>query len=172
MTSAPPSSPLGQVKVEGEFATLVFERRLHHAIDVVWQAITESGELSKWYFSQGSIEPKLGGKVEFSLGPIHVTGRVLVWNPPRIFEHDWIIEQQVRPGVPQEEFGVVRWELESAGNETILKLTHQRLPEPNVRNFAIGVHVRLDRLEAFVDGKPLPFWKTHLEEVQARYSIK
>jgi len=163
MTDSP---SLGQVKVEGEFATLVFERRIRHPIEAVWQAITESDELSKWYFSRGTIEARLGGKVDFSLGPAHVTGSVLIWEPPRVFEHEWIVD---RPGFPKEESGVIRWELDSAGDETILKLTHRKLPGPSSRNFVIGVHVRLDRLEAFLDQKPLPFWKTHLDDVQARY---
>jgi uncharacterized protein YndB with AHSA1/START domain len=157
---------VGQVKVEGEYATLIFERRFPHPVDAVWQAITDSSELSKWYFSRGTIEARSGGKVDFYLGPAHVTGSVLVWDPPRVFEHDWIAS---RPGSPNEEFGIVRWELEGDENETILKLTHRKLPVSTAHDFAIGVHVRLDRLEAFLDGKPQPFWKTHLEDVQAKY---
>jgi uncharacterized protein YndB with AHSA1/START domain len=162
------TSPPGEIKMEGESATLVFDRRVHHPIDAVWQAITDSDELSKWYFSRGKIEPKLGGKVEFWLGPAHVTGSVLVWDPPRVFEHEWIVD---RSGSPVEEFGVIKWELESIGDETVLKLTHRKLPSSGARNFVIGVHVRLDRLEAFLDRQPPPFWKTHLEEVQAKYLV-
>jgi uncharacterized protein YndB with AHSA1/START domain len=167
MTHPPQASSLGQVKSEGEFATLIFERRLHHPIDAVWQAITESGELSKWYFSRGKIETRLGGKVEFFLGPVSVVGSVLAWDPPHVFEHEWFV---ARPGAPKGEFGVIRWELESAGNETILKLTHRKLSSPAARDFVIGVHVRLDRLEAFLNNSPLPYWKKHLEDVRALYS--
>lgn len=167
MTQASTSSSLGEVKMEGDYATLIFERRLRHPIDEVWRAITESDELSKWYFSRGKIETRLGGKVEFSLGPVNVTGSILVWNPPRVFEHEWMVDG---PGSLKGEFGVIRWELDSDGNETILKLTHRKMPGPNARNFAIGVHVRLDRLEAILSGNPLPFWKTHVEDVQAKYS--
>ena len=169
MTGRPlPSSPLGQVKVDGDFATLIFERRFPHSIDLVWQALTDSNELSKWYFSRGNIEPKLGGKVDFYLGPSHVTGNVLVWDPPRIFEHEWIVD---RPGsAKKEEDSLIRWELDSVGNdETILKVIHANLSSSGARNFAIGVHVRLDRLDAFLDGQALPFWKDHLEAVRSKY---
>ena len=170
MTSAPPSFPLGQVNVEGEFATLIFERRLPHPIDEVWQAITDPGELSKWYFSHGKIEGKLGGKVEFSLGPAHMTGSVLVWDPPHVFEHEWIVDRVDRSGIPIGEFGVIRWELDTAGNDTTLRLTHRKIPGTMARDFAIGVHVRLDRLETFLNGTPLPDWRKHLDDVRLRYS--
>jgi uncharacterized protein YndB with AHSA1/START domain len=171
MTAAPPSSsPLGQIKVEGESATLVFERHFHHPVDAVWNAITDADELSEWYFSRGRIEPRLGGKVEFSLGPAHVTGSVLVWDPPRVFEHEWIVDRADRPVIPQGDFGIIRWELDSIGDETILRLTHRKLPGALARNLIVGVHVRLDRLDAFLDQRSQLFWKTHVDDVQARYA--
>lgn len=159
-------SVLGQVRVDGDLALLIFERRYPHPVEKVWRAITDSSELSKWYFSRGCIEPRLGGRVDFYLGPAHVTGSVLVWDPPHVFEHEWIFD---RPNAPEDEASMIRWELKSAGKETILRLTHTKLPATAARNFAVGVHVRLDRLDSFLDGHPLPFWKDHLASVQSRY---
>jgi hypothetical protein len=48
MTAITPST-LGQVHVEGNYATLTFERRLKHSINVDWKAIADLNELSKWY---------------------------------------------------------------------------------------------------------------------------
>jgi uncharacterized protein YndB with AHSA1/START domain len=159
-------SPTGRVIMEGASATLIFERRLRHPIKVVWQAITDSSELSKWYFSRGNLEPRLGGKVDFYLGPLHVTGSILVWNPPHVFEHNWVAD---RAGSPKEECGVIRWELNTSGDETNLKLTHRNLSSSIARNLIIGVHVRLDRLETFLADVPLPEWRKHLEDVQVKY---
>jgi len=169
MTGHLPSSPMGQVLMEGDFATLIFERRFQHPIETVWQAITDPVQLSKWYFSNGKIEGKLGGKMEFSLGPAHMTGSIVAWDPPKVFEHEWRVDHVDRSGIPKGDCGVVRWELNHAGKETILRLIHRKLPGPGARNFAIGVHVRLDRLETFLDNRPLPFWKDHVANVQTRY---
>jgi uncharacterized protein YndB with AHSA1/START domain len=172
LTPAKPSSSLGQVKVEGDYATLVFERRLHHPIDVVWQAITDPNELSKWYLPEAKIEGRSGGKVEFSFsgdafGAGRVTGNILVWDPPYVFEHEWIVD---RPGFQKGEFGVLRWELFREGDGTLLKLTHRNLPSQIARNFAPGVHAILDRLEGFLDKRSLPDWRKQVQELQSSYS--
>ena len=48
------SSRFGSVRVEGEYATLEFERRLSHPPEIVWAAITEPEELAEWYLTKGS----------------------------------------------------------------------------------------------------------------------
>ena len=165
MTTDHPSN-LGQVKVEGDHATLIFERHLPHPVEVVWKAITEPNELSKWYLPEAKIERRLGGNVYFSSGQGDVTGTILVWDPPHIFEHEWLVD---RLGYPKGEYGVIRWELVSAGQETILKLTHRKLPSKSARSFAPGAHAVLDRLEAHLDQTPLPDWMKRSVELQSSY---
>ncbi|MGI0078464.1 MAG: SRPBCC family protein [Nitrososphaerales archaeon] len=157
---------MGQVKVEGDSATLIFERRLPHPVEAVWEAITEPNELSKWYLPEAKIERREGGNVYFSSGQGHVTGTIIVWDPPHIFEHEWLVD---RPGYPKGEYGVIRWELAIDGQETILKLIHRKLASKTARNFAPGVHAVLDRLEAYLNQVPLPDWMKRSEEVRSRY---
>jgi uncharacterized protein YndB with AHSA1/START domain len=166
VTSSTRNSLLGKVIFEGDRATLIFERRLLHPIDMVWRTITDPNELSKWYLPGTMIEGTLGGKVEFSSELGHVTGSILAWDPPHVFEHEWIVD---RPGSPKGMYGVIRWELFSDGNYTVLKLTHRYLPSNIARNFAPGIHAILDRLESFLNNSPLPDWMKRSEELRSSY---
>lgn len=157
---------LGRVVVEGDRATLIFERHLPHPIETVWNAITNPDELAKWYLPVVKMERRVGGAIEYSNYAGRVTGGVLEWDPPHVFEHEWTVERSGSKG----EYGVIRWELESAGTETILRLTHGKLPSKVARSFAPGVHAILDLLEARLGNAELPDWSKRQEELRADYS--
>ncbi|HEX9339844.1 MAG TPA: SRPBCC domain-containing protein [Thermoplasmata archaeon] len=159
---------VGTVAFDGEYATIAFERRLRHPVDVVWEALTESEHLARWYMTKAIIEARAGGRIEYWSGPaqVHVTGRILTWDPPRVFEHEW--NATLRADLPDER-SVVRWELEPDGEGTILRLTHRRLTRRTAIGFAPGVHAFLDRLEDQLDGVPLADWPARVEEVRAGY---
>ena len=96
--------PQGQVVVEGDRATLIFERRLTHPIERVWAAITEPAQRDQW-MGKTQIDAREGGFIEtVASGPPvppdlkRMTGRILVWDPPRVFEHEWH-QQIIEPGV-------------------------------------------------------------------------
>jgi uncharacterized protein YndB with AHSA1/START domain len=161
-------SPLGKVVIDGDRAALVFERRIPHPIAAVWAAITEPDQRAAW-LGPTSIEPHEGGVIEMTAeGPPapremrQVTGRILVWDPPRVFEHEW---KQSLIGET-----VVRYELTPDGDATILRFTHSRLTEPNARGYISGTHAYLDRLGAHLDGVELPGWKERYGAVQPLYS--
>ncbi len=160
------ASRLGHVKVEGNHATLVFERRLPRPPEDVWKALTDREQLSRWYLPEARIDGRVGGTVDFHSRQGRVTGSILVWDPPHVFEHEWKVD---RPGFPKGEYGVIRWELVGEGVETILKLTHRNLPRETAPNFAPGVHAVLDRLEAFLTKSPLPDWQKRQDEVRTLY---
>jgi uncharacterized protein YndB with AHSA1/START domain len=159
------TAKLGQVKIEGEHATLIFERQIPHSPESVWRAITYPEEVSKWYMI-AKIDGRVGGKIEFSTGEGYVTGTIQIWDPPRIFEHEWIVN---RSGYPKGEFGVIRWELLPEGEGTLLKLTHRGLSREIARNFAPGVHALIDRLEGFLNKSQLPDWRKQVKELQSDY---
>lgn len=153
----------GQVIVEGDRATLVFERRLAHPIERVWAAITEPAQRDQW-MGKTRIDAREGGSVEtVASGPPmtpdmkRMTGRILVWDPPRVFEHEWH-QQIVEPGV-------VRYELTADGTGTLLRLTHRGLGVPNANGFRPGTQAYLDRLEALLDGATLPGWLQRYEQI-------
>ena len=160
----------GHVTIEGDHATIVFKRLLKHAPESVWDAITKPEELKEWLFcSSARIEGRRGGEVEMFAGPgqFHVKGKVLAWDPPRVYEHEWKVAPV--PAMPDGEDAIFRYELALQGSDTLLTVTYRRLTQQTARGFAPGGHVLLDRLEAQLDGTPLPGWMPRFEELLARY---
>ena len=146
----------GQLLVDGDRAVLKFERRLPFSIDAVWSAITDPAEREQW-FGETTIEPREGGLIDMvAIGPPlpperkRMTGRILVWDPPNVLEHEW--------KQPIVEDGVVRYELTADGDGTILRFTHRGLGARNATGFRGGTHAYLDRLEAYLAGDALPDW--------------
>ncbi len=163
------TSQAGTLTFEGGHATLAFERRIRHPVQVVWEAVTEPEHLARWYLTKARLEAHEGGSIDYLTGPaqVHVTGKVLVWDPPRVFEHEWNVEP--RKDLPTGEKTIVRWELTPEGDGTLLRFTHRRLTRQTAIVFAGGMHGFLDRLENELDGKPLADWVTRINEVRANY---
>ena len=154
----------GEVIIEGDYATLKYERRLAHPREAVWKAITDPKELATWFNIKAVIDGHNGGTIDFVTGPagFHTTGRILVWDPPRVFEHEWHIAPHTQLPKGEAE-AVIRWELVRDGDSsTILSLTFSRLTKPTALGFASGMHAFLERLAAQLDHRALPDWeKTH-----------
>ncbi|KUI21784.1 ATPase [Mycobacterium sp. IS-1496] len=150
----------GRLIVDGDRAVLTFERRLPFPIDVVWSAITDPAERGQW-FGHTTIDGRDGGSIEMvATGPPlpddrkRMTGRILVWDPPHVFEHEW--------HQPIVEKGVVRYELRADGADTVLRFTHRGLGIRNASGFRGGTASYLDRLAAHLAGAPLPEWSNSL----------
>lgn len=153
----------GRVTVDGDRAVLHFERRLPFAVEQVWAAITEPAHRDRW-MGKTVIDPRVGGSIEtVASGPPlppdrkRMRGRILVWDPPHVFEHEWI--------QPIVEPGVVRYELTPDGTGTLLKLSHRGLSVPNANGFRTGTHAFLDRLAALLADEPLPNWTHRVEAI-------
>ncbi len=153
----------GRLTVDRERAVLNFERRLPFPIDVVWSAITDPDEREQW-FGETTIDAREGGMIEMvATGPPlpperkRMTGRILVWDPPNVLEHEW--------KQPIVEDGVVRYELTADGDGTLLRFTHRGLGVRNASGFLGGTHAYLDRLEAHLSGGELPEWTTRRQAV-------
>lgn len=162
------STPQGTVVVEDNRAAICFERRYPHPVEVVWTALTEPSELAEW-LGHAHIEGRVGGSVLIEAGPAHipvehrrVTGRVLVWDPPRVLEYEW------RQKIVEE--STLRFELEPDGAGTILRLTHRWLSVPNAGGFIPGWHAYLDRLDALLGGTAVPDWSARYGELRPLYA--
>ena len=155
--------------MEGEKATLVFRRRLPHPPEVVWRSLTDPSELSNWYMTKAVIEGREGGTIDFIAGPsrLHVTGRILAWRPPTVFEHEWKVAP--RPELKSGEDAIIRWELRRDGEGTILHLEHRKLNRETALGFAPGTHAFVDRLQAQLDNMPLPNWQERYQQVASNY---
>lgn len=161
---------IGTIVIEGSYATLQYERRLPHLPEVVWEAITDPKQVSVWFSTTAKIDARHGGTIEYISVPIGFrrTGRILVWNPPRIFEHEWYIDPhpQLLNGETE---SVIRWGLVENTGHTILALTHNHLTKANGLQFAPAWHAFLDRLAAQLDDEKLPDLMERIAAVKGLY---
>ena len=166
------TSRAGTLTFDGDHATLTFERRIRHPIQVVWEALTEPEHLARWYMTTATIEGRAGGPIDFRTGPgqLHVTGRILVWEPPCVFEYEWKVKPWAR--MPNGEDAVVRWELRPEGEETLLTLTHRNLTRRSALGATPATHVVLERLEAQLAGVPFEDFRERVAEVQRQYRTR
>ena len=163
-----------------ESGAVRFERLLPAPVERVWEYLTD-GELRGRWFAQGAWDLRLGGRIALvfhnsrlsaegetlpekfrKYEGMETAGRILELDPPRLLVHSW-----------EEEDGTethVRWELEPRGEETLLTLTHSRLPTLTMtRDVSAGWHLHLDSLEDVLAGRPRrPFWARH-EAIEADY---
>ena len=160
----------GQLTIEGNRAVLNFERRLPFPVHVVWSAITDPAERNQW-FGTTTIDGREGGTIDMvPTGPQfppdvkRMTGRILVWDPPHVLEHEW--KQSIV------EDSVVRYELLPDGEGTVLRFSHRGLGVRNATGFFPGTHAFLDRLDAYLAGNKLPDWGTRYQEVAASAQLE
>jgi uncharacterized protein YndB with AHSA1/START domain len=160
----------GEVTFDGDFARLFYQRRLPHPPEKVWAAITDPAQLKQWFMARDvKFDGRPGGSVEMSAGPaqIHWQGRILTWDPPHVYEYEWIADP--RPEFPKGENSVVRWELAPVDGATLLTLTHRHLSRPTAMGFGPGWHAFLDRLAAQIAGQSIPDWMERFTSVQSGY---
>ena len=151
-------------------ATLTFERLYRHAPERVWDAIATPEGLRGWLMcTQALIEGRVGGRFDLVSGPpgYRSTGRILVWEPPRVLEYEWNVEPV--PEMPRGEQAIFRYVLTPAAGATHVLVTYRRITRQTARGFLPGLHAFLDRLEAQLDGRALPDWMQRFGELQAGY---
>ena len=158
----------GRIAVDGERATLEFERRLPHPVDEVWAAVTQPDHREAW-IGRSSVEGRVGGLIttEPDDPPVkpeakRMTGAVLTWEPGRTFAHSWN-QRIVEPGS-------VTYGFEADGDGTLLRFRHEGLSPKNAAGFIAGTHAYLDRLAAHLAGTPIPGWRDRFAEVSPLYA--
>jgi uncharacterized protein YndB with AHSA1/START domain len=167
--SSAPHTPSISLQTDGDQATLVARRFLRHPPGIVWRAITEPEQIQQWYLTTAIVDGHAGGAVDLVTGPsrVHATGRILTWDPPRVFEHEWNLTKEDRT-LRSDERSVVRWELRPQEGGTLLVLTHRGLTRRTAEVFQHGLPGFLDRLEALLEGRPLPDWAESIRESRRR----
>jgi uncharacterized protein YndB with AHSA1/START domain len=160
----------GTLERRGDHQVIRFERRLDHPIERVWRALTEPDEIAAW-LALAELELTEGGRVVLTWqntdeeGNTAVArGTVSALDPPRLLEFDTDIH------------GVLRWELEPAGDGTALTFTAEaQLPEEYELEVLAGWHIHLDHLEHVLDGGSIdwPNWsRDHMpafKQIRAGY---
>ena len=124
-----------QETIDGRPA-LRFERRLDHSIDRVWRAVTEPGELRRWFVSEVPWKPELGEEFE-AYGD---TGRITALEPPRLIAWTWGAERY-------------SFELAPDGDGCRLVFTHVFNPDLGPAwQHAAGWDTYFERLDAHLAG--------------------
>jgi uncharacterized protein YndB with AHSA1/START domain len=155
----------GTIEQVGQFYVLRFERYLNHPVERVWSAITDPEQLPQW-LAAAEIEPASGGKyvLHFDNTKETLFGRVIEYEPPRLFEHTF----------GEDANGVVRWELTPDGDACLLKLSHTVYATEEMANFLSGWHTHLELLEDVLRGDPQPWqwerWHAHKDHYAERVS--
>lgn len=161
----------GTLTDDGQYARLTFERVYRHRPEHVWEALSTPDGLREWLLCESAlIEACPGGRIELVSGPAryHSTGVILTWDPPRVLEYEWNVAPV--PEMPQGERAIFRYELTPEGEDgTRLVVDYRRITKQTARGFLPGLHAFLDRLEAQLDGDPLPDWMLRFAELQAEY---
>ena len=141
--------PLGQVLRQGEQWGLRYERLLHHPPERVWKALTESEDLRHWMPCDIVGERRGGADIDLVFWPDHVErysieepvthGKILTWDPHRVFEWTWDTD-------------VLHWELAPVEGGTLLTLTTWFGRDVEIaKDAAAGYHVCLDQLIELLD---------------------
>ena len=160
-----------------EAGSVRFERLLPAPAERVWEYLTDSKLRATW-FAGGEMELEPGGALTLvfrnsELGQpdeevpekyqayegMESKGEVVRAEPPRLLVWLWYEDEG-----PHNE---VRWELEPRGDQTLMILTHSRLPSRAMMvDVSGGWHLHLDVLEDVLAGRPRRrFWSAN-----ARYA--
>lgn len=164
---------MGRIIVQKDLATIKFERHLNHPRERVWKAITDQDQLSKWYLCKVKVIGGAGGRIDLWFAKTHVFGKVRIWEPPSVFEHEWNISPDDR--LPVGERTIVRWELIEENTGTLIKLSHSNFTKRTALGFTEGLepatsdHIILDRLQAFMNSESLNIGPELIQSIRERY---
>ncbi len=134
------------METQERVASLRQERRLPHPPEAVWKALTDPAEVMEWMQApNAAIDGRPDGHVDLD-ATLHITGRILTWDPPRVFEHEFKLAPSKL--IPSGEDAILRYELERDGDGCLLTMTFTRLTPATARKFSGGIKAGLDRFEA------------------------
>ncbi|MEY2425561.1 MAG: hypothetical protein QOI61_1133 [Actinomycetota bacterium] len=134
-------------KIDDATARLTFVRELSHPREKVWSAITEPGELAKWFPTTIEGDRAPGSPLKFVFpypdAPV-LEGAMLAYDPPSTIEFDWGGQDILR---------ITLVEIDG-GAGTRLTLTDTFGEYAKAARDAGGWHACLDNLAEVLIGKP------------------
>ena len=157
-------APLEAYGVLTEPDTLTIQRLLPGSVERVWEYLTQS-ELRRQWLAAGEMALAVGAPFEFTWRNDELTDppgqrpdgigeenrlqcRITDLDPPRKLAITW------------GSTGGVTFTLKPIGTQTLLTVTHHRVPERStLLSISAGWHTHLDILAARMEGtEPEPFW--------------
>jgi uncharacterized protein YndB with AHSA1/START domain len=172
---SPITDSKGTLHHHGRLHTLRFERWLAHPQEKVWRALTEPGEVERWFpaaihgrreqgarlafvFPGRTLTPEQAKYLEGEAVEDKMTGAMTVYDPPRVLELTWAGE-------------IMRCELSSHEGHTLLVFTHTFEDESKAARDASGWDVCLDALERGLGGvEPNPVTPERIDGLFADYA--
>jgi uncharacterized protein YndB with AHSA1/START domain len=142
-------SEYGQLSTKDGQSVLSFERRLDHAPERVWRAVTEAEHLRAWFPTTIDGDRRAGGALRYrfenepELPPMD--GEMVRFDPPLVLEFTWGPDR-------------LRIELVPDGDGTRLILTDVLEEHGKAARDGAGWHECLDLLASHLDDAPPP-WK-------------
>jgi uncharacterized protein YndB with AHSA1/START domain len=128
----------GTLEQVGGRPALRFTRRLAHPIERVWRVVSTYDELAAWFVAPVEF-PQAGQRFE----AMEQSGEVLRFESPLTLEWEWGGER-------------FSFHLEPDGDGTLLTFVHVFAERDHGADFASGWHFHFSRLEAHLDGDPVP----------------
>jgi uncharacterized protein YndB with AHSA1/START domain len=121
-----------------EGTTVVHEARYRHSVERVWRALTDQAELAAWLMPN-NFEPVEGRSFWLDANPDfgRMDCEVLTVEPPRRLRCRWTIQ-----GDPT----TVTFDLTADGDETVLRVEHEAIPDAKRPSFEDGWPEKFDDL--------------------------
>jgi uncharacterized protein YndB with AHSA1/START domain len=161
MADVQDTQALGTFEQHGEDLDLRFERLYPRPVETVWSALTEPERLKDW-MGASLVEPRAGGRIDLMIGGVQpMTGRILIWDPPRTLEFSWS-----NADTPN---SVVRYELIREGASTRMIFTHKGVPYARSGLMLPGWHTFFALLGSLLDGALTPHAPRSWREMQRVY---
>lgn len=168
---------------DGKFldrTTVRFERLLPGPIDRVWDHLTRAELLATW-LADGDIPQQVGANVELSQQTERVAirvggliyGKVMHFEAPHSLAYTWSHRQASEPleEAPEADT-LVEFELQPAGDNVRLTLTHSRM-QPDIDvipRVGAGWHTLLEFLDSRLAGREAPNFPRFFESMLPRYT--
>jgi uncharacterized protein YndB with AHSA1/START domain len=157
------SDDFGVPRADGGRLALRYERRYDATPDEVWSAFTEPASIRRWLFAETVLEPRVGGafSLDWCEGQ-HAGGSVLVWEPPRVLEVEWI-QTDMR--------SILRVEISAVEDGAVLVLDHRNVTLEPAISIGAGWHAHLETLDDVLhgrDGRP-DHWRRRYDSLHPRY---
>jgi uncharacterized protein YndB with AHSA1/START domain len=136
----------------------IFRIDLDRSFDLVperiWEAITDSNQVSDWMKSPARIDGHLGGAVFVDFTPDEpLSGTICKWDPGTALAYTW-------------GESIVEWRISKTLAGATLNFSHIGVRPKFLAGIAAGWHAFLDQLEAHLKGEALP---DRFSELEARY---
>ena len=152
----------GTLTRQDDRATVRFERWLDAVIEDVWAALTTPDGLEAW-LAPTKVDLRPGGAMDIDFGEDGLAGGIILeLEPPNLLEYEW--------GFPGEPDSILRFELTSRDDGTMLVLEHRLLPTNQSVGYSAGWHAHLDHLDAVVTGREPGSWDERFNELLPIYS--